>query len=190
MTMSQAIQQARNSADFAIYTSQNAPEGSRPALRQLEETVGLIPNLAATMAGSPALIDGFVTLRGIIQKNSSFTPGELELIFLTNAAANECNYCQSIHSMFAQKAGISDEVIKAVRSEKPLDDSRRDALVKFARSVAKHKGQITSDELQNFLAAGFEKTHVLDIVACFSQSIMANYTNHIAKVKLDEFLKG
>jgi uncharacterized peroxidase-related enzyme len=190
MTMSQATQKVQNGTDFEVYTAQNAPEGSKPALRQLEESVGLIPNLAAAMAGSPSLINGFIALRGIIQENSSFTTGELELIFLTNAAANECNYCQSIHSMFAQKAGISDEVINAVRSEKPLVDSRRDALVKFARSVVKNKGRITSDDLQNFLSAGFEKKHVLDIVACLSQSVMANYTNHIAKVKLDEFLKG
>lgn len=190
MTMSQATQKIQDGIDFEVYTTQNAPEGSKPALRQLEESVGLVPNLAAAMAGSPSLINGFITLRGIIQKNSSFTPGELELIFLTNATVNECIYCQSIHSMFAQQAGITDEVIKAVRSEKRLDDPRQDALVKFARSVVKHRGHVTSDDLQNFLSAGFEKTQVLDIVACLSQSVMANYTNHIAKVRLDEFLKG
>lgn len=49
-----------------IYTVDSAPEGSRAALDGLGQRVGFVPNLAATMAGAPALIGGFVSLQAAL----------------------------------------------------------------------------------------------------------------------------
>jgi hypothetical protein len=48
---------------YALHTPESAPERAREALRTLRATVRVIPNLAATMAESPALLRGFLTLR-------------------------------------------------------------------------------------------------------------------------------
>jgi AhpD family alkylhydroperoxidase len=99
--------QADSASTFEIFTKEAAPEGSRGgALKRLEQSVGAIPNLAATMAGSPALIQCFVNLREINAKESGLSGQEKELLFLTNAVANGCSYCQAVHSMFAAKAGL------------------------------------------------------------------------------------
>lgn len=182
-------QQQKQTSSFKIYTKESAPKESREALNRLEKSVGGIPNLAGTMAESATLIDGFVTLREIIQKHSSFTPLQREVIFLTNATANGCNYCQAIHSTFAIKTGLSQDIVSKIRKEQSLDDPKLDALVKFARSVARNKGRVSNNELETFFAAGFEKSHVLEIIACLAQSVMANYTNHIAHTEPDEFIK-
>ena len=42
--------------DFTIHTAASAPDGSRDALAALEQNIGFIPNLAATIAGSPVAI--------------------------------------------------------------------------------------------------------------------------------------
>ena len=47
----------------AIHTLESAPEMAADGLRTLQSTVGVIPNLAATMAESPALLNGFLALR-------------------------------------------------------------------------------------------------------------------------------
>lgn len=180
---------ADNSPTFAIHSLNSAPEGSRDALKRLESAVGAIPNLAATMAGSPALIQGFVGLREINNTASGLNAQERELLFLVNASANECNYCRTIHSIFASKTGLADETIEAVKHEKPLEDSRLNALVAFGRSVVKNRARLDPTEVERFLEAGFQKGHVLDVVACLAQSIMANYTGHITHVEFDEFLK-
>lgn len=174
---------------FEIFTKESAPEGSRAALRQLEQSVGVVPNLAATMAGSPALIQGFVNLREINGKESGLSAQERELLFLTSAVVNECRYCETVHSMFAAKTGLPADVIDAVRRGQHLNDSRQNALVTFGRSVVKNRAMVHPAEVQAFLSAGFQKGHLLDVVACLAQSVMANYTNHIANVEFDEFLK-
>ena len=48
---------------YTLHTLESAPEMAADALRTLQSTVGLIPNLAATMAESPALLNGFLALR-------------------------------------------------------------------------------------------------------------------------------
>ena len=47
---------------YTLHTLESAPEMAADALRTLQSTVGLIPNLAATMAESPALLNGFLAL--------------------------------------------------------------------------------------------------------------------------------
>lgn len=175
--------------EFTIHNKATAPAGSREALDRLEKAVGGIPNLAGAMAESPVLLDGFVTLREIIQKESAFSPVERELLFLTNASVNSCGYCQAIHSTFASKQGLSQADIDAVRAGRPLGDTRQNALVSFTRSVVKERGHLRSEELKTFFAAGFGKSQALEVIACLAQSVMANYTNHFANVEPDEFIK-
>jgi len=45
-------------ASDVLHTPASAPETAAEALRTLQVTIGLIPNLAATMAESPALLHG------------------------------------------------------------------------------------------------------------------------------------
>ena len=174
---------------FPVYTKESALEKSQPALDHLKKSVGSIPNLAGAMAGSPALISAFVNVRGLIQKNSSFSDLERELLFLANATANTCGYCQAIHSTFAKMNGLDQTTIEAVRARKPLFDARQNALVSLTRSVAENRGRVSDEEIDAFLKAGYKPEHILEIIACFAQSVMANYTNHIAHVKPDEFIQ-
>jgi len=46
--------------NFAVHTVQSGPERSQPALKQLQSTFGVIPNLIGAMATSPVLINSLV----------------------------------------------------------------------------------------------------------------------------------
>lgn len=173
---------------FVLHTLDSAPVASRPALTRVMQSVGTVPNLEATMAGSGALIEGFVTLREIVQRKSAFSDAERELILLTYATVNESRNCQSAHSMLGSEVGLSAATIRAVRRGMPLTTSRENALVAFAGSLANYRGRIRTAELRTFLEEGFQRQHVLDLVACLAQSVMANYTSHVAKVTADDCL--
>lgn len=43
--------------------------------------------------------------------------------------------------------------------------------------------------LQAFIAAGFERRHILDVILCLAQKVMSNYTNHVAHTELDARLQ-
>lgn len=175
-------------AKFTVHNIQTAPERSKPALEKLAKSVGTIPNLAGTMAGSPTLIDGFATLRGIWQQGS-FSPLEREVVSATNAVANNCEYCVAIHSTLAKKEGIDEADLALIRAGRSPNDRRLGALSDFARKMMAAKGQLSDKDLEEFLAAGFTNDQALEVVVGAAVSVLANYTNHLAHAPLDDFLK-
>jgi hypothetical protein len=47
---------------FPVHTLKSAPEQSKPSLERLQGILGVIPNLAGTIATSPVLMSSFVGL--------------------------------------------------------------------------------------------------------------------------------
>ena len=50
---------------YSKHTIDTAPEGSRETLRHVQQTLGLIPNLAACMAEAPTLLRSFFAVRDL-----------------------------------------------------------------------------------------------------------------------------
>jgi uncharacterized peroxidase-related enzyme len=167
--------------EFTIHTIESAPEASRDVLRGLEGALGFVPNLAATMATSPALAGGFGALRGALGQ-TELTGAERELVAL--AAANEtgCEYCLAAHSAFARMQGAEAEAVDAARSGHAPADARLGALYRFARAVTARNGQVDMDELR---AAGYSPRAALDVVAQIGFTTLASLTWGLAGTPVD-----
>jgi AhpD family alkylhydroperoxidase len=172
---------------YAKHTIETAPEGSRPAMQRLKESAGLIPNLAATMSGAPALIDGFVTLREVLQR-ATLDAKEREILGLSNAVANGCEWCVAFHSFVALKLGISRETVDAIRAGKAPVDPRARALNAFTGKLIECRGAIEKDDLEAFVGGGFTPQQALEVVAALAVSLMANYAGNFVEPELDAFL--
>jgi alkylhydroperoxidase family enzyme len=85
---------------YMVHTVETAPEKSKPLLQNLRGTIGMVPNLAAAMSESPELLKGFLTVREIFY-DGTFTPGEIQVLALSNALEDGCRYCMALHSAFA-----------------------------------------------------------------------------------------
>jgi len=77
---------------YPIHSIDSAPQDSRPFLHGLQQSLGMIPNLAAAMAESPELLKSFLTVREIYQ-GGTFSPAEIEVLSLTAAFENNCAWC-------------------------------------------------------------------------------------------------
>src|SRR5262245_66052568 len=99
---------------YPVHTLTTAPEKSKPALDGLQKTFGLIPNLAATMATSPTLVNGFVgALVNFL--GGTFDGGERQVVLLTNAVVNRCAWAVAFHSAAALKEGVAADDVTAMR---------------------------------------------------------------------------
>jgi uncharacterized peroxidase-related enzyme len=174
---------------FPINSPDTAPADARPALARLKESVGSIPNLAAAMATSPALIDAFVTLRAMFHGHSTLSRAERELVFLTNAVENGCGYCTAIHSAFALKEGASPTSVAAIRANDLPVNPREAALVEFDRALLRNRGRVDTAGVQRFVAAGFTAAQALELIAAAALSTIANYSGRLTQAPLDEFLR-
>ncbi len=169
---------------FNIHTIESAPQGSKPILEELEKQVGFLPNLAATMAESPSLLEAFTTLRAIYGRGS-LTPIEREAIALAVSFENNCTYCMAAHSTFAKMNGISDDDLGLLRAGKEPSTPRLQAVSDLARQVVRGKGHLSDEYIRVFLRAGFTQAQLLEVLVGISMAAVANYTHNIAKSPID-----
>lgn len=73
--------------DFPLHTIESAPEGAKPALKQLHAAFGMLPNIIGKMATSPVLINSLVGLFGNVH-GGSFSEAQVQIILLTDAVTN------------------------------------------------------------------------------------------------------
>src|SRR5687767_7685610 len=83
--------------NFTIHTLESAPENAKPILQKLKELIGFVPNLAATMANAPTVLETFASIRAI-NARSSFSGIEREVLAMTAAREIRCSYCMAAHS--------------------------------------------------------------------------------------------
>lgn len=171
--------------EFKIHSIESAPLSAKPILEQLKQQVGFIPNLAATMAESPSLLEAFTTLRSIGGRGS-LTPVEREAIAIAVSFDNNCTYCMAAHSTFAKMSGTSDHDLSALRAGKQPSDLRLEAVSTLARQIVRSKGHLKDEDIQAFLKAGFTKAQLLEVIIAVMLTAIANYTHNIAKTPVDD----
>lgn len=174
---------------FDLHTHDSAPEDSKPLLKGLEEVFGFVPNLSAVLAESPPTLKAYMTLSGIFDE-SSFTPAERQVVILAINEYNECHYCVAAHSVIADMQGVPVEMVDAIREGSPIPDPRLEALRDFTRKIVDRRGWVDESDIEAFLAAGFDRHQVLEVILGVAMKTISNYANHVAETPLDDAFAG
>jgi AhpD family alkylhydroperoxidase len=169
---------------FPVHTADSAPEAARPALAALAERIGFIPNLAATMAGSPVLLTGFGGLQESLRK-SRLTGAEREVVGLTVSHENACRYSMAAHSVFAGAQGVPGEVVAALRSGTPLPDAKLAALHEFTLAVLRERGHVPPDRAEALRAAGYTGEQLFEVIAQIGYTSIANWVANLCDPPVD-----
>lgn len=174
--------------NFPIHEMDTAPEASREAMQWYLDNFQMVPNLAAILAESPALLVSYWQAQLNLLQHSKLTPQENNIVQTTVAHENQCQYCVAGHTAFGKTElfNNSDEQLNAVRSGIDFEEPKLNALRDFTLLVMRNQGRMATSNLQTFLDAGFTRAHALDVVACISVKVMTNYANQIALTPVDE----
>ena len=176
-------------ADFDIHTMDTAPEASKPLLARSQAAVGRIPGLHGVMAESPALLEGYQVLHKLFSQDTSFDADELTVVWQAINVEHACHYCVPAHTGIAKMMKVDDAIIDALRNETPLPTPRLEALRTFTLKMVRERGNVSDEDVQTFLDAGFTKQQVLEVVLGLAQKVMSNYTNHFAQTPVDQVMQ-
>ena len=69
---------------FKIHTPENAPEHSRPLLKELVARLGLLPNVYAAVSESPTALRAWLGLKTTLE-TGLFTPVERRIVAMTGS---------------------------------------------------------------------------------------------------------
>jgi alkylhydroperoxidase family enzyme len=171
--------------NYPIHTIASAPENSKPALEQLQQAFGVLPNIAATIANSPKLINSLVAVFQQVHSPGLSEP-ENQIVLLTDAVVNSSNYAVAFHTGLALQQGVSPDETGAIREGRVPANKRFAALSTLARTLIEKRGHLSEEEVDSFTAAGFTKEQVLEVVAMVAASTITNYAGSIANPPLED----
>lgn len=168
---------------FPLHTAETAPD-AKELISNAQNAFGFLPNLLATMAEAPALLEGYMTLAAIFDK-SDLSPTERQIVLMVNNRLNGCTYCMSAHTGIAKAQGVPDDVINTLRDGTELSDPKLEALRVFAARINESRGWPEQSDIDALLSAGYTSRTVLEVILGTAVKVMSNYTNHIASTPLD-----
>ncbi|RQS31131.1 carboxymuconolactone decarboxylase family protein [Burkholderia sp. Bp8992] len=169
---------------YPLHTIDSAPAESKPVLQQLQQAFGSVPNIAAAMAASPVLINGFIGLFERVHA-SSLTEPQIQTLLLTNAVTNASEWPVAFHTALALKQGVVPADVDAIRRGDLPADTKLAALSAIARTLIDTRGRIAEADRQSFLDAGFSAEQLLEVIAVVAASTITNYVGSVARPALE-----
>lgn len=143
----------------------------------------------AVFANSPAMVEAYGTLAAHFEK-TALTATERQIVMMTNSRLNECEYCMSAHSSVSQMQNVPADVVSSLRAGTEISDPKLQALHVFTARINEARGNVTQEEVDAFLAAGYTEANILDVILGTGLKTMSNYTNHIAETPLDDVFQA
>ena len=149
----------------------------------------MIPNLAGAMATSPVLVQSFI---GIFDKvhGGSFSEPQIQTVLLTDAVTNGSAWAVALHTVLGLKAGLDPADVQAMRAGRSPSDKKLGALSTLARTMIEKRGRLDDQDIDAFLAAGFGKDLLLEVINIVAASTITNYTGSITNPPLEEMLQA
>ncbi|MGH1516819.1 carboxymuconolactone decarboxylase family protein [Chryseobacterium sp. JK1] len=158
-------------------------EDSQLIFDQIKKGMGKVPNLYATIGYSSNALKGLLGLDEQLSK-SVFTAQEKEAINLVVSEANHCDYCLAAHTMIAGMKGISKEDTLNFRKG-TVTDPKLNAVLELAKSISERKGDASPEKLDNFFAAGFDNSALMELVGLVILRTFTNYAFALTKIPVD-----
>src|SRR4051812_16829479 len=113
---------------------ETAPEAARRSLKATVDHLGYLPAPMARLAASPQLLDGFLKLSKMFE-STSLEPLAREVVIMTVAVRNGCHVCVAMHTAMLGGIGADPELVAALREQRPLADTKLEALRAFTIEV-------------------------------------------------------
>src|ERR1700754_129593 len=154
---------------IAVPTREQVSPANQVLFDSLKKNIGSVPNLLAVYAHSENALGTYLALSGA---KTSLKAKEKEVVNLIVSQVNACEYCLAAHTAIAKMNGFSADQILEIRRGEISFDSKLDALVKAAKSIAENKGHADPKLVENFFAAGYTEGSLIDVVIAVGDKII------------------
>lgn len=156
-------------------------------MEAVQKTNGFIPNLIGVLANSPPSPCFFIKKWAKMNSNNSLTAEEVEVVQITAAAHNGCDFCVVGHTKIGTlRLKMPAPVLEALRSRTKIENNEKyQALAQFTMQLIDKRGQVSDEELSAFKSVGYTDKNVLDVVMGAALVTLCNYANNVGKTDIN-----
>jgi uncharacterized peroxidase-related enzyme len=153
-------------------------------LKQVQQALGVTPNMTKVMASSPALLKGYLTLSGALGGGVLPAPVR-ERLAVATAEANGCEYCLSAHTYIgANIAKVDADELDRARSAESSDPHTA-ALLALSNAILRDRGDVDDATIATARAAGVSDAEIGEVVGHIALNVLTNYFNVLSQVTND-----
>ena len=189
-TIQSADPKQKNNTKTELIMSRLTPSQSngvtlelRRSLKNSRLKLKEVPNFLQLLANSPA------ALRAYIRADAALVHGQLTVrqrkqVALAVAEINGSSYSLSAHYDTGKRFGLTHHEMQLARNA-TATDPRTAAMLGFTQSLVLQRGEVSDDDFQALVKAGFTNEQIVEIVANIALNIFSNYFNSVAKTEVD-----
>ncbi|WP_027820085.1 carboxymuconolactone decarboxylase family protein [Paraburkholderia bannensis] len=152
---------------------------------KIRKAVGKVPNAYATIGThSPGALASILGVEAVLA-GGSLTKPDIEAIKLAVSEVAGCDYCVAAHTLAGKFAGLSPEAMKQVRAGEATGDEKRDALVRFVRTLVKTHGTVPQADVNAVREAGYTEQQIVETALAIASITFTNLVNRVNDTTLD-----
>ncbi|WP_020392364.1 carboxymuconolactone decarboxylase family protein [Kribbella catacumbae] len=163
-------------------TPAEAPGKSAELLSDIIERRGSVGNMVATMAHSPALLQGYLDFSRAMKRTKLPRPLS-EKISIALQEWIGCDVCQQAHADAGRSVGLTETDITLARQAISTDD-RETPLLALAVQVLTEPSAITDDTIEAAKAAGWSDRILAEVVGIVVLNQLTGSFNLLAGLHL------
>lgn len=145
--------------------------------------LGMVPDLYATLAKTPAALKALLAINEAIAEGG-LSAKEREIVALATSQANGCQYCLSAHTLLGKNVSLSTRETELARAAAG-GDARAAAIAQLTRALVEQRGHDARSALDDSKAAGRSEGDLLEIAVKVAATTLTNYVNNVARTEID-----
>lgn len=107
-------------------------------------------------------------------------------MLLAASKENNCRYSTASHSALARFfANVPNDAIVTIESDQHFSDHKLNALVNVTRQLVSQRGYAPRKTIDEFIAAGYSKDQLLEVLVGFGLKTISNYFGHVSAIEID-----
>jgi AhpD family alkylhydroperoxidase len=174
---------------FTAHTVESAPAESRRLMETIAHHQGHLPTGVTMLAESPEMLGTFLKASGAFEA-STLDPLARETVIMTMAIRNGCHICVAMHTARLHTLDAGLDLIDALRAGQAPAEPRLAAIRHFTLRLLATTGEVSDEELTDFLAAGFTRRNALEVVLGIGAYTMSTFANRLVRAPIDEPLRA
>jgi uncharacterized peroxidase-related enzyme len=167
---------------FTVPTRDDVSPANQALFDALKSKLTFVPNLYATLALSENALGSYLAFQNV---KSSLSAKAREVVNLVVSEVNGCEYCLAAHTVIGGMVGFTQEQVLDIRTGGASFDARLDALAKLVRNIASNRGHADQKLVDAFLAAGWTKENLVDVIVVIGDKTVTNYLHATTRIPVD-----
>jgi uncharacterized peroxidase-related enzyme len=164
--------------EFKEHTIENSEPEAKKILQNIKEAYGFVPNLFSYMVEAPVTVVAYLEMNKLISQ-SSLSASEAQIALLAVSTENNCGFCSVAHTALAKANDVKPQTVSAIVNNGNIECKKDAALVKFTKLMVQKRGTASNEEVSEFIAAGYTKKNVFEVILIIAIKTLSNYSNHL-----------